>query len=68
MIRPSADELRVCPSGPPSSRTPPGDYIWRAPQVLDLAGGPVSAANDALLRDFAVRAIEAQPLGYLRPC
>ena len=66
VIRPPADELRVCPSGFPASRTPPGDYIWRAPQILNIAGGPVSAANDALLRDFAVRAIEAQPLGYLR--
>jgi hypothetical protein len=33
--------------------------------VHDLAGGPVSVANDALLRDFAIRAVEAQPLGYL---
>lgn len=31
----------------------------------DLAGGPVSSANNALLRDFAIRAVEAQPLGYL---
>jgi hypothetical protein len=54
-----------CPSGPPSSRTPPGNYIWHAPQVHKIAGGPVSAANDALLRDFAVRAVEAQPLDYL---
>ena len=30
-----------------------------------MAGGPVTAANDALLRDFAIRAVEAQPLGYL---
>jgi hypothetical protein len=65
VIKPPADELKVCPSGWPSSRTPPGDYIWHAPQVLDIAGGSVSAANDALLRDFALRAIEAQPLGYL---
>jgi len=66
VIRPPTDELTVCPSGSPSSRTPPGDYIWRAPQILDIAGGPVSAANDALLSGFAIRAIEAQPLGYLR--
>jgi ABC-2 type transporter len=31
-----------------------------------LAAAPVTAANDALLRDFAIRAVEAQPLGYLR--
>ena len=65
VIRPPAGELKICPSGAPSSRTPPGDYIWHAPQVHDLTGGPVSVANNALLRDFAIRAVEAQPLGYL---
>lgn len=30
-----------------------------------LAGGPVSVAGNALLRDFALHAVEAQPLGYL---
>ena len=65
VIKPPADELAICPSGPPSSRTPPGDYVWHAPQVHRIPGGPVSAANDALLRDFAIRAVEAQPLGYL---
>jgi hypothetical protein len=65
VIKPPADELAICPSGSPSSRTPPGDYIWHAPQVHDLPGGPVSVANNRLLRDFAIRAIEAQPLGYL---
>jgi len=65
VIRPPADERTLCPPGSPSDRTPPGDYIWRAPQVLGLAGGPFSAANDALLRDFALRAITAQPFGYL---
>ena len=29
-------------------------------------GGPVTAANDAKLRDFAIRAVKAQPFGYLR--
>ena len=65
VIKPPADELKICPTGSPSSRTPPGDYIWHAPQVHDLAGGPVSTANNALLRDLAIRAAEAQPLGYL---
>jgi hypothetical protein len=67
VVKPPASELAICPSGTPSSRTPPGDYIWHAPQVRHMAGGgPVTAANDALLRDFAIRAVEAQPLGYLR--
>jgi hypothetical protein len=65
VIKPPASELAICPSGTPSSRTPPGDYIWHAPQVHDIPGGPVSVANDKLLRDFAIRAVGAQPLGYL---
>jgi hypothetical protein len=66
VIKPPADELKICPSGSPSSRTPPGDYIWHAPQVHQdlLPGSPVSVANDRLLRDFAIRAVEAQPFGY----
>ena len=66
VIKPPADELAICPSGSPSSRTAPGDYIWHAPQVHKIPGGPVSAANDKLLRDFAIRAIEAQPFGYAK--
>jgi len=65
VIRPPADEARVCPSGVPSRRQPPGSYIWHAPMVHDLPGGPVSPANDRLLRDFAIRAVEAQPFAYM---
>jgi hypothetical protein len=64
VIKPPASEQAICPSGAPSSRTPPGDYIWHAPMVHDIAGGPVSVANNKLLRDFAIRAIVAQPVGY----
>jgi hypothetical protein len=64
VIKPPADELSICPTGSPSSRTPPGDYIWHAPQVHDIPGGPVSNANNALLTNFAIRAVEAQPFGY----
>ena len=67
VIKPPASEQAICPSGTPSSRTPPGDYIWHAPEVHHMAnGGPVTAPNDAKLRDFAIRAVKAQPLGYLR--
>src|SRR6202453_888718 len=58
IIKPPADELQICPSGSPSSRTAPGDYIWHFGPVHDISGGPVSVANDRLLRDFAIRAIE----------
>ncbi len=66
IIKPPANELKICPSGLPSSRTAPGDYIWHFGPVHNIAGGPVSVANDRLLRDFAIRAIEAQPLGYVK--
>jgi hypothetical protein len=67
VIKPPASEQAICPSGTPSSRTPPGDYIWHAPEVHHMAnGGPVTAANDAKLRDFAIRAVKAQPFGYMR--
>ena len=67
VIKPPASEQAICPSGTPSSRTPPGDYIWHAPEVRHMAnGGPVTAANDAKLRDFAIRAVKAMPFGYLR--
>ncbi len=65
-IKPPADELAICPSGSPAQRMPPGAYVWHAPQLHDLPGGPVSASSNQLLRDFAVRAIEAQPFGYAR--
>ncbi len=65
VIKPPADEAKVCPTGPPSKRQPPGDYIWHFPPVHNIAGGPVSVANDALLRNFAIHAVEAQPFGYL---
>jgi hypothetical protein len=66
VIKPPADELAICPSGVPSRRMPPGAYIWHVPQVHSIRGGPVSVVNDRLLRDFAIRAIEAQPLGYAK--
>ena len=66
VIKPPADELGICPTGSPSSRTAPGDYIWHFGPVHNIPGGPVTPANDRLLRDFAIRAIEAQPLGYVK--
>jgi hypothetical protein len=64
VIKPPADEQAICPTGAPSSRTPPGDYIWHFAPIHQIAGGPVSIANNKLLRDFAIHAVEAQPFGY----
>jgi len=63
-IKPPASEQKFCLTTPPADRQPPGNIIWHAPQVHKLKGGPVSAANNRLLRDFDIRAIEAQPVGY----
>ncbi len=65
VIKPPAGEAKVCPSGVPSRRQPPGSYIWHAPMVRDLPGGPVSPANDRLLRNFAILAVERQPFAYM---
>lgn len=69
VIKPTGAQATVCPKRPLSERTPPGNYIWHATEVhQDLAstGGPVSPANDKLLQDFAIHAVEAQPLGYVK--
>ena len=65
-LKPPADERRFCLSTPPARRLPPGAIIWKAPQVRDLPGGPATIRADRLLTNFAVRAILAQPAGYLR--
>jgi hypothetical protein len=64
-IKPPANERQLCLTTPVADRQPPGSIIWHAPQVHKIQGGPVSAANNRLLRDFDIRAIEAQPVDYL---
>jgi hypothetical protein len=66
-INPPPPERRLCLRTPPWHRQPPGSLIWRrkAP-VRQLPGGAVSPQNNRLLRDFALRAIAAQPGEYLR--
>jgi hypothetical protein len=65
-INPPASERRLCLPMPPSQRQAPGQIIWLAPQVhQDLPYSPVSAKGDRVLRDFAIRAVLAQPAGYL---
>jgi hypothetical protein len=66
-IRPAGAEAAVCPREPVKHRTAPGNFIWHAPEVHeDLAGGPVTPANNKLLTDFAIHAVQAQPLGYAK--
>ena len=68
-IKPTGAEAKVCPTQPVSKRTPPGNFAWHAPQVhqdLVSSGGPVTPANNKLLTDFAIHAVEAQPLDYAK--
>ncbi len=68
-INPAGAEAAVCPKEPLAHRTPPGNFIWHAPEVhtnLNATGGPVTPANNKLLTDFAIHAVEAQPLSYLK--
>ena len=71
VIKPTGNEVEVCPTQPLSKRTPPGNFIWHAQEVhqgLTTIGisSPVSPAGNKLLTDFAIHAVEAQPLGYVK--
>jgi hypothetical protein len=65
VIRPPASERRLCPpAGGP--RMAASLYIWSGSSpLLRMPGGRFSARTNALARDFALRAIAAQPGGYL---
>jgi hypothetical protein len=68
-IQPTGDEAKVCPTTPIVDRTPPGNFVWHAPQVhadMRSLGGPVSYKGNQVLTDFAIHAVEAQPLSYAK--
>jgi len=70
IIKPTGKEVAVCPTQPIADRTPPGNYIWHAPYVHATKQNPnyspVTPANDSLLTSFAIHAVEAQPLDYVK--
>jgi hypothetical protein len=69
VIKPTGEQALVCPKEPLTKRTPPGNFIWHAPEVhtdLNPTGGPVTYANNNLLTSFAIHAVEAQPLQYAK--
>jgi hypothetical protein len=71
IIKPTGQQALVCPTQPIADRTPPGDYIWHAPYVhqninAKPIGGPVSYQGNQLLTSFAIHAVEAQPLDYVK--
>jgi hypothetical protein len=71
VIKPTGAQAQVCPTEPLSTRTPPGNFVWHASQVhnspyMVKTGGPVTPANNKLLTNFAIHAVEAQPFGYVK--
>ncbi len=62
-----ADELWLCDTTPPDHRPIAQDYIWDAMTPLDryAPSQMFSPVPNALAENFAIRAIEAQPLDYL---
>jgi Dolichyl-phosphate-mannose-protein mannosyltransferase len=82
VIKPTGQEAQVCPTQPIVDRDPPGNYIWHAPYVhadmddicTDIVTdgkkskdcGPVSPAGNKVLTDFAIKAVLAQPLDYVK--
>jgi hypothetical protein len=67
-IKPTGEQAVICPKEPLTKRTAPGNFIWHAPEVhQDIPSGtPITPANNTLLTDFAIHAVEAQPLGYAK--
>jgi hypothetical protein len=63
-IDPPADLRYLCLDIPVTKRLPPGTLVWHVKQVHEVPGGPVSVTGNKALRDFAIDAIEAQPVSY----
>ena len=64
VIKPPADERALCP--PAGPRIAASLYIWEpSSPLLAVPGGRFSARTNKLALNFALRAIAAQPGGYL---
>jgi hypothetical protein len=72
VIKPTPAEAaaKICPTDAIRDRTPPGNFVWENPYIhssfLHQGFTPVNPANDKLLTGFAERAIEKQPLQYVK--
>jgi hypothetical protein len=64
-IKPPAPERQLCLNVPVSERKWPDYYIWSGP-ISSLPGGPFGQRADSLGTSFALQAVRAQPLDYLR--
>jgi len=67
VIKPPADERALCPpGGTRKPRIAASLYIWEPNSpLLAMPGGRFSARTNSLALNFALRAIAAQPGGYL---
>jgi len=62
-----ADELALCTTVPPDKRPIAQAYIWTSASPIDrFPPSKFSPVPNQLAKDFAIRAIEAQPLDYLK--
>jgi hypothetical protein len=62
-----ADELALCTTVPPDKRPIAQAYIWTSQSPLDrFPPSKFSPLPNQLAEDFAIRAIEAQPLDYAK--
>jgi hypothetical protein len=66
-MRVPVNELWLCDTTPPAHRPADGQYVWAAQSPLDRSQSyKFSPVPNSLAKDFAIRAIEAQPLDYAR--
>jgi len=66
VIHPPADELELCNKINGNTQLAQA-YIWTSPTPLDYFPPPkFTAVPNQLAENFAIRAIEAQPLGYAK--
>jgi hypothetical protein len=67
VIKPPPPLARLCDPRPPAQRTIAVEYIWRKSDPLwKLGHGLFSPQANAVAQQFALRAVAAQPLSYLR--
>jgi hypothetical protein len=66
VIKPPADELALCPRQPVAQRPAASTFIWEKNSPLNrVPGKKFSVRKNALAKNFALRAIIAQPAAYL---
>ncbi|MBO0776745.1 MAG: hypothetical protein J2P34_10565 [Actinobacteria bacterium] len=65
VIRPPANEAVLCPHQPVAGRPSAGSFIWVNSPLDRLPGPKFTPHNNSLARNFAIRAIEAQPGAYV---